>query len=176
MAPSGGPAHRTDLIYGDRDTGGSSTYAAVAGYPSITVPAGHLKLALVTYSQDDLATDAENNLQTVDGSNVCLTAQGQACNFNVTTRTGKVSLIALLFDYDPHGTLGDSTDDTRTLIGYAARTGIEVAASVDQTGQDLQIVAPTMLALETVAPQMDAADMAARNDSYDAGVALLRSG
>ena len=32
-----------------------------------------------------------------------------------------------------------------------------------------------LLALETVAPQMDAADMAARDDSYDAGVALLRS-
>jgi amidase len=43
VAPSGGPAHRTDLIYGDRDTGGSSTYAAVAGYPSITVPAGFLQ-------------------------------------------------------------------------------------------------------------------------------------
>ncbi len=43
VAPSGGPAHRTDLIYGDRDTGGSSTYAAVAGYPSITVPAGYLQ-------------------------------------------------------------------------------------------------------------------------------------
>src|SRR5262249_1002531 len=42
VAPSGGPAHRTDLIYGNRDTGGSSTYAAVAGYPSITVPAGFL--------------------------------------------------------------------------------------------------------------------------------------
>lgn len=40
VAPSGGPAHRTDLIHGDRDTGGSSSPAAVAGYPSITVPAG----------------------------------------------------------------------------------------------------------------------------------------
>jgi amidase len=43
VAPSGGPGHRTDLIYGNRDTGGSSTYPAVAGYPSITVPAGFLQ-------------------------------------------------------------------------------------------------------------------------------------
>jgi amidase len=43
VAPSGGPAHRTDFIYGDRDIGGSSSYAAVAGYPSITVPAGFLQ-------------------------------------------------------------------------------------------------------------------------------------
>jgi amidase len=42
VAPSGGPAHRTDLVYGDRDTGGSSSFAAIAGYPSITVPAGYV--------------------------------------------------------------------------------------------------------------------------------------
>jgi amidase len=42
IAPSGGPAAKTDLIYGDRSIGGSSSYAAVAGYPNITVPAGHV--------------------------------------------------------------------------------------------------------------------------------------
>jgi amidase len=40
VAPSGGPAGKTDLVYGDRDVGGSSSPAAVAGYPNITVPAG----------------------------------------------------------------------------------------------------------------------------------------
>jgi amidase len=40
VAPSGGPAGATDLVYGDRDVGGSSSPAAVAGYPNITVPAG----------------------------------------------------------------------------------------------------------------------------------------
>ena len=40
VAPTTGPAHVTDLVHGDRDTGGSTTPAAVAGYPSITVPAG----------------------------------------------------------------------------------------------------------------------------------------
>ncbi len=42
IAPTTGPAHKTDLVYGDRDTGGSSTPAAVAGYPDITVPAGQV--------------------------------------------------------------------------------------------------------------------------------------
>jgi amidase len=42
VAPSGGPAGKTDPIYGDRGVGGSSSPAAVAGYPNITVPAGHL--------------------------------------------------------------------------------------------------------------------------------------
>jgi amidase len=40
VAPTGGPACLTDHIDGDRDLGGSSTPAAVAGYPHITVPMG----------------------------------------------------------------------------------------------------------------------------------------
>jgi len=40
VAPSGGPAWMTDLVTGDHSSGGSSSPAAVAGYPSITVPAG----------------------------------------------------------------------------------------------------------------------------------------
>ena len=43
VAPTTGPAHVTDLVYGDRDTGGSTTPAAVAGYPSITVPSGFVQ-------------------------------------------------------------------------------------------------------------------------------------
>lgn len=42
VAPSGGPAAVTDLICGTRGLGGSSTAAAVAGYPNITVPAGYV--------------------------------------------------------------------------------------------------------------------------------------
>jgi len=40
LAPTGGPAWVTDLINGDHFSGGSSSAAAVAGYPNITVPAG----------------------------------------------------------------------------------------------------------------------------------------
>jgi amidase len=40
IAPTGGPAWTTDHLNGDHFTGGSSTPAAVAGYPAITVPAG----------------------------------------------------------------------------------------------------------------------------------------
>jgi amidase len=42
VAPTLGPAHVTDLVCGDHFLGGSTTPAAVAGYPSITVPAGHV--------------------------------------------------------------------------------------------------------------------------------------
>jgi amidase len=41
MAPTNGPAWLIDLVNGDADSGGSSSPAAEAGYPSITVPAGY---------------------------------------------------------------------------------------------------------------------------------------
>jgi amidase len=40
IAPSNQPAWITDLLNGDHVTGGNTTFAAVAGYPSITVPMG----------------------------------------------------------------------------------------------------------------------------------------
>jgi amidase len=40
VAPTGAPAWLTDHLDGDHDLSGSSTPAAVAGYPHITVPAG----------------------------------------------------------------------------------------------------------------------------------------
>jgi amidase len=42
IAPTGSPAWPTDLINGDHYIGASSTPAAVAGYPNIQVPAGHV--------------------------------------------------------------------------------------------------------------------------------------
>jgi amidase len=42
VAPTGGPAWLTDLITGDHVAGGSSSAAAVAGYPNINVTAGYL--------------------------------------------------------------------------------------------------------------------------------------
>ena len=40
VAPTAGPASLIDLVNGDYGSGGSSSFAAVAGYPHITVPAG----------------------------------------------------------------------------------------------------------------------------------------
>ena len=40
IAPTGGPAWVTDLVNGDHFGGGSSAFAAIAGYPNVTVPAG----------------------------------------------------------------------------------------------------------------------------------------
>ena len=40
VAPTGGPAWTTDLVNGDRYSGGSSRPAAVSGYPNVSVPTG----------------------------------------------------------------------------------------------------------------------------------------
>jgi amidase len=40
MAPTGGPAWITDLVNGDHVGGGSSNFAAVAGYPNVNITAG----------------------------------------------------------------------------------------------------------------------------------------
>jgi len=42
VAPTGPPTCLTDLINGDSIGGGSSSAAAIAGYPHVTVPAGFI--------------------------------------------------------------------------------------------------------------------------------------
>ena len=42
VAPTGGPAWPTDWVNGDHYGGASSSPAAVAGYPNVTVPAGYV--------------------------------------------------------------------------------------------------------------------------------------
>jgi amidase len=42
VAPTGGVAGKTDLVYGDHGAGGTSSMAAMAGYPNITVPTGEV--------------------------------------------------------------------------------------------------------------------------------------
>lgn len=43
LAPTGSPAWKTDLVLGDHFVGGSSSLAAVAGYPAITLPMGFIE-------------------------------------------------------------------------------------------------------------------------------------
>jgi amidase len=43
VAPTGGPAWLIDFVNGDCGYGGSSSPSAVAGYPTVTVPAGFIQ-------------------------------------------------------------------------------------------------------------------------------------
>lgn len=114
---------------------------SIAGFDTITVPNGHNKTAIISYSQDDKLGDAANNLETPANGNICTTAQPTGtCTFTVTTRTGSVALIAAIYDHDTKGTPIDGTDDTFTLIGWATKTGLNVQNGVDQTGVTLSLV------------------------------------
>lgn len=112
----------------------------IAGFDTITVPAGHNKTAIVSYSHDDKVGDAANNIETFLKQNICTTNQpAGSCSFNVTTRTGAVALIAAIYDHDTKNTPAQ-TDDTFTLIGWATKTGLNVQNGVDQSNVTLSLL------------------------------------
>lgn len=108
----------------------------ITGFDALVLAAGHRKTAVVTYSQTDALGDAENNIATSAGKNICdvPAIAGQGCTFTVTSRTGHVALVAQILDHDP-------VAQTFTPIGWAYRTGLTVQNGVDQTGQALALVA-----------------------------------
>jgi hypothetical protein len=107
----------------------------ITGWESLTVPNGHLKGAIVLYSWSNRLGDRANNIPT-DRTNGCL---GQTCAWTINTRTGTVSLIALIVDIDLMGNL-DPSDDVPSIIGYAYKTGITALANVSQSGLALTMV------------------------------------
>ena len=104
---------------------------------------GHVKAALVTYSQSDQLGDAANNIATAGGTNICIppsqTGQGSSdtCSYTVTSRTGAIALVAAVIDHSGSGA------GTNTLLGWAYRVGLTVVGGADQTGVDLNVVAPS---------------------------------
>lgn len=112
----------------------------ITGFAAIPVAAGHARVATVAYTQTEDAGDAANTLKTAGDRNVCVvTAAGAGCPFTITTRTGTIGLIAAIYDRDLKGT-ADPDDDVSTLIRWAYRGGIAVAAGADQTGVDLALL------------------------------------
>jgi hypothetical protein len=124
---------------------------AITNFTSLVVTgANHVKVGLVGYSQVDNLGDAVNNIATAGNMNLCFaTVVSDPCNFTITTRTGKVALLATIFDLDTKGTqTGD--DDTAVLIGWAFRQGITVSGGANQTGQDLALISSANQAPLTV--------------------------
>ena len=110
----------------------------ITGWDTISVATGHIKAALVAYSQNDDLGDPANNIQTPNQGNLC-TGQGTTCPYTVITRTGTVTLVAAIVDYDPHGT-ATMDDDTTSIIGWATAPSVQVNAGVAQSGLTLTIV------------------------------------
>ena len=49
ICPSGSPAWKTDLINGDNFKISSSEFAALSGYPNITIPMGFIRIYPLVY-------------------------------------------------------------------------------------------------------------------------------
>jgi len=118
----------------------------ITGFTGLTVPAGHIKLASVTYSQTDDIGAVANSIKTPNDTNTCFGVQPtDPCNYTVVTRTGRIGLIAAIFDRDLKGTPNNPNDDTMTLIRWAIRSNVTVVSGVDQTSQDLTMFAASDL-------------------------------
>ena len=114
----------------------------ITNWSSVTVPTGHAKAALVLYSQTDRLGDPENNLSTPANGNVCV---GPTCNWSVVSRTGAVTLLAIVVDIDP-----STNPNTQTVIGWAVKTGLQVNSNVNQSGLALDLVDAGNLETATV--------------------------
>ncbi|HEY5925288.1 MAG TPA: hypothetical protein VIV11_26575 [Kofleriaceae bacterium] len=125
---------------------------SITGFGTLTVPSGHNKTAIISYSHDDKLGDAANNIATFANQHICSTnLPTGGCTFTVTTRTGNVALIAAIYDHDTNNTPTNGADDTFTLIGWATTTGLNVQNGVNQTGVALTMVPVGDLGNVTVA-------------------------
>lgn len=116
----------------------------IPNFITAALPPNVFRLATVSYSQtDDLGDPANELTQAVVNNipqNMCAGLQpADPCAFTVTSRTGKVTLIATINDIDTKGTPED-TDDTSTLVGYAIRQAITVTANQNQSNQTLTAI------------------------------------
>jgi hypothetical protein len=111
---------------------------SIPGWTGTDVQPMHVKAALITYSQTDQLGDKANNIPQTGGGNVCGIGTN-TCNWSVVTRTGAVTLIAMIVDIDTKGT-ATSMDDTTTIIGWAFLGGLSVAKGVNQSGLQLTMI------------------------------------
>ena len=122
----------------------------ITGFAGITVAAGHAKDAVIVYSQTSDLGDPANELPNTMSSCFVRLA-GQNCTYTLNARTGKLALIAAIYDRDLKGTPAVFDDDTLTLIGWATRRNVDVTAgTVPVTGMDLVPLAAGQLQTLTV--------------------------
>jgi hypothetical protein len=109
----------------------------ILGWSSITVAPNHLKAAIALYSQTDALGDDANDLATPNRGNICGVASA-TCNWTLVSRTGPLTIAAMIVDRDTKGTLTE-TDDTQAVIGWATRAAT-VEKGINQSGLELTMV------------------------------------
>lgn len=120
----------------------------IAGWDNLTNATNHVYLAFVGYSWSGDLGDAANDIQQPMGMglppNTCLKlpppAPAQPCAWKLVTRTGKQIHFGILVDVDTKGTFMDQNDDTRAFYGYAFKTGVDLKAGDNVTGEVLEML------------------------------------
>ena len=129
---------------------GRAEFGDNVAFPGMLFAAGHAKDAVIVYSQTSDLGDPANELPNTMSSCFVRLA-GQNCTYTLASRTGKVALIAAIYDRDLKGTPAVFDDDTLTLIGWATRRNVDVTAgTVPVTGMDLVPLAAGQLQTLTV--------------------------
>ena len=133
----------------------------IAGWDNQTVAEGHIRVALVTYSQGKNLDDAGNDIEQPAGTNILLagacvrlpdgTPGQRPCAWRVAASTGTIALGAVVVDVDTNGTPLDDSDDTQAVIGAAVLNPITVVAGTNQAGLSLDLLAPAQLTTAAVA-------------------------
>ncbi len=119
----------------------------IAGFDSLVNATNHVFIAFVSYSWSGGLGDPSNDIQQPQGMglapNACIKlpppAPAQPCAWSLVTRTGKQMRYALIIDVDTKGTFMDQADDTRSLYGFAFKTGIDLKAGDNSTGESLEM-------------------------------------
>jgi hypothetical protein len=134
LAPGGPPASAT-------------VTGTISGWSSLPAPAGFndYNLAIVLYSfledlnapENSIAQPVANNTPT----NNCLrTVISDSCAWKMNTRVGQQLHYAVIVRGNTHGTNNDTSDDTFTLLGYAAGAAVSMNAGQSMTGEALTMV------------------------------------
>ncbi|MDB4958991.1 MAG: hypothetical protein JWO36_6560 [Myxococcales bacterium] len=122
----------------------------ITGWNNIPAPSGfnHYTLGVVLYSFLDDPSAPENVItQPMSGgtpTDTCLrTAVANNCAWQMNARIGKQIHTAVIVDGDTKGTNSDLSDDTYTLIGYAAGNVMTLTAGQQVTNEALTMVSAT---------------------------------
>jgi hypothetical protein len=121
----------------------------IAGWNGLAAPAfGHYTLGVVLYSfLDDPGAPENSIVQPTSGGtplNTCIRSiVSNSCAWEMNARVGKQIHTAVIVDGDAHGTSSDTSDDTYTLIGYAAGSVMTLTSGQQVTNESLATVAAT---------------------------------
>jgi hypothetical protein len=119
----------------------------INGWSSLPAPPSFndYNLALVLYSFLDDLNAPENSIAQpmANGTptNSCLrTAISNSCAWKMNTRVGAQLHYAVIVRGNTHGTTNDTSDDTFTLLGYAAGAALTMNAGQSLSGETLNMI------------------------------------